>query len=236
MGSTVGADMEKEASMRIGKKSVTAALAISILAAVAWSQTPDNLTIFTNYWKSRADLFRRLPNLQGEIVFLGDSITDGGEWAELTENPKCINRGISGDTSWGVLIRLDEVTESEPVKVFLMIGTNDLARGKPVAEVRDKIAEILDAIGKETPSTKVYLQSVLPTIESLAPLYLNDRINSLNEQLKVLAAARGAVWIDLAARFKDESGKLKAGLTDDGLHLNGEGYVLWRSLIRSDLQ
>lgn len=222
--------------MKIGRKPVTAALAISILAAVAWSQTPDNLTIFTNYWKSRADLFRRLPNLQGEIVFLGDSITDGGEWAELTENPKCINRGISGDTSWGVLIRIDEVTESKPVKVFLMIGTNDLARGKPVAEVRDKIAEILDAIGKQTPSTKVYLQSVLPTIESLAPLYLNDRINSLNEQLKVLATARGAVWIDLAARFKDESGKLKTGLTDDGLHLNGEGYILWRSLIRNDLQ
>lgn len=236
MEAAVGSDIEKEACMKVGRKPVTATLAIAILAAIAWSQTPDNLTIFTNYWKSRADLFRKLPNLQGEIVFLGDSITDGGEWTELTGNQKCINRGISGDTSWGILTRLDEVIESRPGKVFLMIGTNDLARGKPVAAVRDKIAEILDAIGKLTPSTKVYLQSVLPTIESLAPLYLNDRINSLNEQLKVLAVARGAVWIDLAARFKDESGKLKTSLTDDGLHLNGEGYILWRSLIRNDLQ
>jgi len=217
------------------KKWLLAALAFVVLTGIVPSQTPDNITIFTNYWKSRADLFRKLPGRQGEIVFLGDSITDGCEWGELTGNPKCINRGISGDTSWGLRVRLTEVTERKPAKLFLMIGTNDLARGKPVTEVRDKIVEVLDSIRRQTPATIVCLQSVLPTIESLAPLYINDRINSLNTELKALAAARGIVWIDLAASFKDGSGKLKTELTDDGLHLNGQGYVLWHSLIRKEL-
>jgi lysophospholipase L1-like esterase len=217
------------------KKWLLAALSIVVLAGIVRSQTPDNIAIFTNYWKSRADLFRKLPIQQGEIVFLGDSITDGCEWAELTGNPKCINRGISGDTSWGLLARLTEVTEGKPAKLFLMIGTNDLARGKPVAEVRDKIVEVLDTLRQGTPVTILYLQSVLPTIESLAPLYTNDRINSLNSELKALAAAKGIAWIDLATPFKDESGKLKTELTDDGLHLNGQGYLLWRSLIRREL-
>ena len=212
-----------------------AALSLVVLTGFVYCQTPDNLTIFTNYWKSRADLFGKLPRQQGEIVFLGDSITDGCEWGELTGNPKCINRGISGDTAWGLMARMSEVTERKPAKLFLMIGTNDLARGKSVAEVRDKIVEVIETIRQRTPMTIVYLQSVLPTIESLAPLYLNDHINSLNAELKVLAAARGIAWIDLATPFKDGSGKLKTELTDDGLHLNGQGYVQWFSLIRKEL-
>jgi hexosaminidase len=217
------------------KKLLLSALAFVVLTGIVPSQTPDNIAIFSNYWKSRADLFRKLPGEPGGIVFLGDSITDGCEWAELTGIPKCINRGISGDTSWGLLARLTEVTERKPAKLFLMIGTNDLARGKPVAEVRDKIIEVLDSIRRQTPATIVYLQSVLPTIEGLAPLYINDRINSLNAELKALAASRGVAWIDLATSFKDGSGKLKTELTDDGLHLNGQGYVLWHSLIRKEL-
>jgi lysophospholipase L1-like esterase len=217
------------------KKWFLTVLSFVVLTGIVRCQTPDNLTVFTNYWKGRADLFQKLPPQQEEIVFLGDSITDGCEWGELTGNPKCINRGISGDTSWGLMIRLSEVTERKPAKLFLMIGTNDLARGKPVADVRDKIAEVLDSIRLRTPGTIVYLQSILPTIETLAPLYINDRINSLNTELKTLAAAKGVAWIDLATSFKDGSGKLKTELTDDGLHLNGQGYVLWHSLIRKEL-
>ena len=121
-----------------------------------------NITEFTGYWKHRVSLFRNLPNPNGEICFLGDSITDGCEWRELTGLERVTNRGISGDTAWGVMKRIEEVTGGEPAMVFLMIGTNDLDREKSVIEVRDKIAEILEIIKEKSPQTTVYLQSVLP--------------------------------------------------------------------------
>ena len=70
------------------------------------------------YWKHKVSQFRSLPNPGGEICFLGDSITDGCEWRELTGCERVTNRGISGDTAWGVMARIDEVTEGKPAKVF----------------------------------------------------------------------------------------------------------------------
>jgi lysophospholipase L1-like esterase len=134
-----------------------------------------------------------------------------------------------------VLARLDEVTEGKPEKIFLMIGTNDLARGKTVTEVRDKIAEILDTIKKQSTQTTVYLQSVLPTDEQLAPTYRNENIDPLNAELKKLAVLKNVTWVDLVPLFKGENGKLKHELSEDGLHLNGKGYYLWYSAIRKYL-
>ena len=120
------------------------------------------------YWKHKVDQFNMLPNPKGEICFLGDSITDGCNWTELIGNMKVTNRGISGDTAEGVLKRIDEITAGKPAKVFLMIGTNDLAwAGKTVPETRDNIAKIIDTIKSQSPGTKIYLQSVLPVIDGM---------------------------------------------------------------------
>ena len=61
------------------------------------------------YWQHRVSLFRVLPDVEGEVIFLGDSITEGCAWNELTGLPHVLNRGISGDTAWGLLARVDEV-------------------------------------------------------------------------------------------------------------------------------
>ncbi len=138
-------------------------LAITLLILISHSGFGQkNITEFSGYWKHRVSLFRSLPNPEGEICFLGDSITDGCEWRELTGLEQVTNRGISSDTAWGVMKRIEEVTEGKLAIVFLMIGTNDLDREKSVTEVRDKIGEILEFIKKKSPQTKVYLQSVLP--------------------------------------------------------------------------
>lgn len=199
------------------------------------AQQPDSFTSFGAYWHHRTSQFRTLPNPEGEICFLGDSITDGCEWRELTGLDCVTNRGIGGDTAWGVLARLDEVTVGKPKKVFLMIGTNDLARGKKPLEVCDKIAEILDTIKRDSPSTKIYLQSVFPTNEDLGTRYANVNINPLNDLLVKLAEEKRVTWIDVRPVFKDENGKLKKELTRDGLHLNGQAYYLWYSVIRKYL-
>ena len=219
------------------KTAVTAIAVIAILsAAVEAQQQPDSFTSFGAYWHNRTTQFRMLPNPEREICFLGDSITDGCEWRELTGIERVTNRGIGGDTAWGVLARLDEVTEGKPEKVFLMIGTNDLAREKTPEEVRDKVAEILDTIKRDSPQTKVYLQSVLPTNEDLGSgSYVNANINPLNDLLVKLTAEKKVTWVDLRPELRDDNGKLKKELTIDGLHLQGQAYYLWYSVIRKYL-
>src|SRR5688572_21180522 len=84
---------------------------------------PDSL--FSTYYQQRVTHFKSLPNTKGDIVFIGNSITDGGEWNELFNDLKIKNRGISGDVSTGVLHRMDEIAQRKPAKVFLLIGVND---------------------------------------------------------------------------------------------------------------
>lgn len=187
------------------------------------------------YWQHRVDLFHRLPNPKSEIVFLGDSITDGCEWQELTGRSRVTNRGISGDTAWGVMARLEEVTSGYPAKIFLLIGTNDLAHGETVAAVHNKIKEILEAIRQRTPDTEIYLQSVLPVYGRDDGNQHNERILALNDRLADLDARDGVTYVDIATVMRNDDGKLRSELSTDGLHLNGQGYYLWFSVIRKHL-
>src|SRR5262245_19273306 len=98
----------------------------------------------------------------GEIVFLGDSLTDGARWDELFPGARVRNRGVPADTTADVLARLDQVAGAKPAKVFLMIGTNDLGRGASVAETATRYREILARLGRESSGTRLYVQSVLP--------------------------------------------------------------------------
>jgi lysophospholipase L1-like esterase len=188
------------------------------------------------YWQHRVDLFQRLPNPEGEIVFLGDSITDGCEWRELTGHSRVTNRGISGDTAWGVMARIEEVTAGRPAQIFFLIGTNDLAHGETVAAVHDKIAAVLDTIRQHTPGTEVYLQSVLPVYGRGDGNEHNERVLSLNDRLADLDARSGVTYVDIATAMRNDEGKLQAQLSADGLHLNGKGYYLWFSVIREHLE
>ena len=211
-------------------------LAITLLILISHSGFGQkNITEFSGYWKHRVSLFRSLPNPEGEICFLGDSITDGCEWRELTGLEQVTNRGISSDTAWGVMKRIEEVTEGKLAIVFLMIGTNDLDREKSVTEVRDKIGEILEFIKKKSPQTKVYLQSVLPVWDDTWGSRNNGTIDQLNTELAALADTSGVNWVDLVPHFKDDSGSLRKDLTAEGLHLNGMGYKVWYSVIRKYL-
>lgn len=70
------------------------------------------------YYLHQTSLFQILPKSKSDIIFLGDSITDECEWAELLKNPQIKNRGISGDTTMGILHRLEDVVKSQPKKIF----------------------------------------------------------------------------------------------------------------------
>ena len=103
----------------------------------------------STFYYQRATLFEALPTSKSDIIFLGNSITNGGEWAELLGNPHAKNRGISGDTTNGVLDRLHVITAGKPSKVFLLIGTNDLSGGLSVDSIAKNIETIVKRIKKE---------------------------------------------------------------------------------------
>jgi predicted alpha-1,2-mannosidase len=185
------------------------------------------------YYYHKKEHFETLPDTPGEIIFLGNSITDGAEWFELLGgNPNIKNRGIGGDDTDGVLGRLNEVTSSKPKKVFIMIGTNDLAYGKSVDHVSENHKEIINRIREASPATKIYMQSVLPVDDAIHVTRPNASMLEINKRLKAYCEEVGITYIDLVPAFSDEKGKLKKIYSIDGLHLNGAGYKKWVEMIK----
>lgn len=185
------------------------------------------------YYYHRKEHFESLPDTPGEIIFLGNSITDGAEWFEIFGgNPNIKNRGIGGDDTDGVLERLQEVTSSKPDKVFIMIGTNDLAYGKSLDHISGNHRKIIDQITRESPGTKIYMQSVLPVDDGIHLTRPNTRAMEINARLKSYCDEKNITFIDLVPAFIDVHGKLDTQYSIDGLHLNGEGYKKWATLIR----
>ena len=194
------------------------------------------------YWRERVSLFRAFGGT-ADVVMLGDSLTDGAEWQEIFPDQAIVNRGIDGDTADGVLERLDGVLALRPQLVVLMIGINDLTDGPDgpggpggagrrsvdatFADVRATVDRLVAA------GTRVVLMSTLPCNVTLGAwkscAAAAPAVRALNLKLAGLASARVA-WVDLAARLSDAGG-LRADYTFDGVHLNGEGYRVWRDAI-----
>ncbi len=189
----------------------------------------------TTYYDQRASHFQTMPAVKGKIIFCGNSITDGGEWQELFNDLNIVNRGISGDVSQGVIDRLDEMTSMHPSKFFLLIGVNDLARGTAVNIVANNIQKIITQFSDKSPETKVYIQSILPVNAQFNKFstHVNktDSIIQLNSLLKNICAKGPAKYVDLFSRFVDANNRMNPSLTNDGLHLTGKGYMLWKKIL-----
>lgn len=190
-----------------------------------------------DYWYQRVSLFAKLPIESTDIVFLGNSITDGGEFQELFNREDVKNRGIVGDVINNVRKRLDQVTDGHPAKIFLLIGINDVSHGLTAERIADRYELLVKEIREKSPETTLYIQSVLP-INNDFRRYRNllgreDVIPSLNEKLQDIAGRNGAVYVDLWPAFADENGKLQKKLTSDGLHLSGAGYKVWVNAVRN---
>ena len=198
---------------------------------VAWDST-----IRPDIYAPRVALMKTFRHSKKDIVFLGNSIIFWAEWSEFLGNRHIRNRGIPGDTSYGVLDRLDEVTGGKPAKVFLMIGINDLARNVPPNVLLQNCERIVRRIKEESPGTKMYLQTLLPTNDSFnkLPNHCNkdDLIRMVNAGLVDLSKAEQVTFIDLYSQFVDHAGKLKKELTWDGVHLTAEGYTKWAEILK----
>ncbi|MEJ7736926.1 MAG: family 20 glycosylhydrolase [Chitinophagaceae bacterium] len=196
-------------------------------------------TLFSTYYWQRVTHFNDLPQTKDDIIFVGNSITDGAEWSELFNDLKIKNRGISGDVSAGVINRLDEITNRNPAKVFLMIGINDLTRNVSPDSLLKNFLLIADYIRQQSPSTQLYIQSLLPVNNVYGKFGSHTskagEVVKVNTRLSENASVHGYTFINLNAAFSDKAGKLNAGLTNDGLHLKGEAYLIWKHLVYPDV-
>lgn len=187
------------------------------------------------YHSQRSTLFEVLPADTTDIIMLGNSITDGGEWSELFGDLRVKNRGISGDITEGVLSRLSSIVKGRPAKVFMLIGINDLSRGYTPDSITARIFRIVDTIRTGSPRTQVYVQSILPLNPSFNKFQDHmphaAEVPVINARLASEADARGYTFIDLYPAFVNSEGLLDPAYTNDGLHLLGAGYLRWRDLI-----
>jgi lysophospholipase L1-like esterase len=194
---------------------------------------------YGTYYDQRELLFESLPTSESDIIFLGNSITDGGEWCELFENPNCKNRGISGDITDGVLNRLETITKGQPAMVFLMIGTNDMNWGRSNDTIAMNVREIVQRIKKESPRTKIIVQSILPTNDCYGLFTGHTKrwqdVAIINGMLKTMSEEEGVTYLDLYSRFATEEGKMNPEYSNDGLHINGEGYKLWKAAVEEEI-
>ena len=200
-------------------------------AAAQTAARPLDSAYANGHYTARNELFAKMPPLKNAVVFLGNSITEAGKWAEILPGLPVQNRGISGDNSFGVLARLPRIVAARPAKVFLMIGVNDLKREVPVATIIDNYRRIVAMIRQGSPRTRIYLQSVLPVNDSMLiePFrkVTNADVARLNEALQALARQKRIAYVNLHEVFADERGQLKKEETPDGLHLKIPSYVAW---------
>lgn len=170
--------------------------------------------------------------LDENIVFFGDSITNGYKIEEFYPKNNVINSGISGDTTEDLLERMDDVYKYNPSKVFILIGINDLNRGKSIDEILDNIQRIVNNIKTNRKYTNIYIESVYPINRnvfedkdySFNNDISNDTIKELNDRLSNLCKENSIQYVDVYNNLIDSEGNLKEDYTREGLHLTDLGY------------
>ncbi|MNK01763.1 GDSL-like Lipase/Acylhydrolase [compost metagenome] len=190
------------------------------------------------YYLQRMEYFKKMPHVKNEIVFLGNSITERGEWQEILSDSKypIVNRGIGGDNSFGILARMDEVLTTKPKAIFLMDGINDLFRKLPYEVSINNYKRIIRMIKAKSPKTKIYIESALPINEEMTTAdYTKGRnamVPVLNAKIKQLAKEEKVTYIDIVPLFQDEKGNLKKEITMDGVHLKASAYIDWVAYLK----
>lgn len=168
-----------------------------------------------------------------DIVMIGNSLTEnGGDWRKLLGVSNVRNRGISGDDAMGIFNRMNEIIQGKPKKIFLMCGINDVSHNLCTDSIVKSIDKIIIKINTESPKTKIYLQSILPINETFERYKRltgkTNQIPEINNELVKLAKKHKITFINIFPLFTEkENNILRKELTNDGLHLNENGYKIW---------
>lgn len=182
--------------------------------------------------QKRKEAFYADSNDPNEVLFVGNSLTERFDIEGWFNKPNYKNRGIGLNKTTDILDRLDEIVESKPQMILLMIGINDLPSNR-LDTIMQHYKEILETIKSTTPNTQVVAQSILPIVSDKDDP-VNKQVNILNPQIQVLAHEMGYQYLDIHGLIvrRPDFGKL---YLKDEVHLNVEGYKLWVQLLNDNI-
>jgi beta-glucosidase len=180
-----------------------------------------------------------------DLLLMGDSITDfwrnaDGQFAgkpvfdKYFGDKKTANFGIAGDTTQGVLFRLQngEGQGFSPKAVMLMIGTNNTARNT-APEIAEGIGAVVLELRKDFPDAKILLLGVFPRGPANNPL--RSVIAEINQSISKLNDDEHVFYLDIGDKFLDEKGQIPADVMSDGLHPSTKGYEIWAEAVKEPL-
>lgn len=206
-------------------------MAVATLSCMA-QKKPVNPDV---YYARRATLFDLLPVYSSDIIMLGNSLTDGAEWNELFDNCHVKNRGIVGDIIPGFFERLEPILKGQPRKIFIMGGVNDISHGVSADSIVSAMTQVVTTIQARCPKTEIYVQSMLPFNNDVRLWKLlkgrEQVVVDGNKGLESMCQRLGVTFINLYPLFVGENGKMKPEYTNDGLHLMGGAYLIWRDAL-----
>ena len=206
-------------------------MAVATLSCMA-QKKPVNPDV---YYARRATLFDLLPVYSSDIIMLGNSLTDGAEWNELFDNCHVKNRGIVGDIIPGFFERLEPILKGQPRKIFIMGGVNDISYGVSADSIVSAMTQVVTTIQARCPKTEIYVQSMLPFNNDVRLWKLlkgrEQVVVDGNKGLESMCQRLGVTFINLYPLFVGENGKMKPEYTNDGLHLMGGAYLIWRDAL-----
>ena len=117
----------------------------------------DTIPFIPEHTTDRLAQFQKEPVTTGHIIFLGNSITEMGNWKKVLNDTTVINRGIGGDITYGILRRLKDITDRQPSKLFILCGINDIGKDIPDAVIADNMMKIVGRVHAACPQTKISL-------------------------------------------------------------------------------
>lgn len=215
----------------IMKRILVLLMAVATLSCMA-QKKPVNPDV---YYARRATLFDLLPVYSNDIIMLGNSLTDGAEWNELFDNCHVKNRGIVGDIIPGFFERLEPILKGQPRKIFIMGGVNDISHGVSADSIVSAMTQVVTTIQARCPKTEIYVQSMLPFNNDVRLWKLlkgrEQVVVDGNKGLESMCQRLGVTFINLYPLFVGENGKMKPEYTNDGLHLMGGAYLIWRDAL-----
>jgi hypothetical protein len=176
-------------------------------------------------WQNEITKQKELYTGTYDLVFIGDSHMEQCEWHELFPNQKVANRGIGGETTGALLVRLDNAIKPGTQWVMLQIGINDLLSGVDTSEIINNYREILQKFEMK----KVKAICTLPFFTRYRPEVEAEQL-SMNQTLEKEIKKSGFICLDLNPVFAPTQ-KMEMAFSSDGVHLNAKGYRIWAEKI-----
>ena len=179
------------------------------------------------------------------IVFFGDSITEGYNVKEFFDEYRVVNSGISGNITKNLIDRIEtDLYDYNPSKVIILIGTNDIRANISDEEIIDNVKNIIKGIRKNRKNAEIYIQSIYPINrdidkefwQDINSEYNNKHIIELNKLIKNLCKEEKINYINVYSKLIDDNGNLKSAYTKEGLHLNDLGYYKVTNVLKEYLK